>query len=184
MADRTGAPQAPLAHGDDKEHRRQIAQRANQALPKSGSEPMLGDLNMGGFTILNDGGSPWITPAFNAANFTGNGSMTWTVESGDVATYAYIISGKTMTVSLFINTTTVGGTPDNTLQVAIPASKVATKAMASATSRLLDNNVVRAGIMQVLASGTVIQVLRDDAAAFTASTNQTGFRGQLTFEIN
>jgi hypothetical protein len=126
----------------------------------------------------------WITPAFNAANFTGNGSMTWTVESGDVATYAYIISGKTMTVSLFINTTTVGGTPNTTLQIAIPAGKVATKAMASATSRLLDNNVVAVGIMQVLASGTVIQVLREDAAAYTASTNQTGFRGQLTFEIN
>jgi hypothetical protein len=53
MADRTGTPQAPLAHGDDKEHRRQIAQRANQALPKSGSEPMLGNLDMGGFNLLN-----------------------------------------------------------------------------------------------------------------------------------
>jgi len=55
MADRTGTLQAPLAHGNEQEHRRQIAQRSNQCLPKSGSEPMLGDLDMGGNDIQNAG---------------------------------------------------------------------------------------------------------------------------------
>jgi hypothetical protein len=125
----------------------------------------------------------WITPAFNAANFTGKGSMTWTVESGDVVTYAYIINGKTMTVAFEVVESTVGGTPDDTLQIAIPASKVAAKQMASAINRVLDNNVLTVAIAQVNAAGTVIRLLRNNFANWSASTNLTTVQGQLTFEI-
>jgi len=128
----------------------------------------------------------WITPAFNAANFTGNGSMTWTVGSGDVQTYAYIINGKTMTVNFIINETTVGGTPNNTLQIAIPASKVATKRMVGYLN-LSDNNASYViSMCDVAASGTVIRcfVTPTGASNWSASTNLTYLLGSITFEIN
>jgi hypothetical protein len=125
----------------------------------------------------------WTTPTFSAGNFTGNGSMTWTVAAGDVSTYAYKILGKTMIVAFSLITTTVGGTPSTTLQIAIPASKVATKRMANPVL-LLDNNVRATGYAEVAASGTVIQIIRTDAANFTASADQTYVFGQITFEIN
>ena len=125
----------------------------------------------------------WTTPTFAAGDYTGNGSMDWTVASGDVITMAYTIIDKMMTVIFDIDTTTVAGTPNTTLQIAIPASKVATKQVTNGCY-LLDNNARTTGFCRVAASGTVIQILRTDAVAFSASTNQTGTFGEITFEIN
>ena len=41
---------------------------------------------------------PWTEVAFSAGNFTGNGSMTWTVESGDQDILQYNIMGNVMNV--------------------------------------------------------------------------------------
>ncbi len=125
----------------------------------------------------------WTTPAFDAAFFTASGSMTWTVEAGDVTTYAYAIIGKIMTVAFTLYTTTVGGTPSATLYIKVPASKTVTKAMTNPVS-LLDNMVRSIGIATVAAGGQQIAITRTDVANWTASTNQTYVLGQITFEIN
>jgi len=39
----------------------------------------------------------YITPAFNAGDWSGLGAMTWTVASGDVAIDAYYVKGKSVT---------------------------------------------------------------------------------------
>jgi hypothetical protein len=137
-----------------------------------------------GFSADTYLGGVWTTPAFDAGNFTGNGSMTWTVESGDVATYAYIINGKTMTVAFGISGTTVGGTPASTLQIAIPASKVSTKGMSNALSLAIDNTTAREGRVTVSAGGTVISCTLTSQSEWSASTNNTAVFGQITFEIN
>ena len=62
---------------------------------------------------------------FSAGEFTASGSMTWTVDSGDVATFKYQINGRVMTVWLTISTSTTGGTADTTLSLVIPYSKTA-----------------------------------------------------------
>ena len=129
-------------------------------------------------------GAAWTTPAFSAGDFTASASMTWTVASGDVETYAYIINGKMMTVLFGIITSTVGGTPAATLNIAIPASKVATKTTYNALGVLLDNNVNGRGYAAVAASGSIIQITRNDGVNMTASTDLTFIRGQITFEIN
>src|SRR5882672_6592367 len=67
----------------------------------------------------------WIAPAFNAANFTAGGAQTWTLQAGDVASFAYTIFGKTMTVAFALQTTSVGGVPDPTLRITIPGGFVA-----------------------------------------------------------
>lgn len=61
-----------------------------------------------------------ITADFDAAEFTANGSMTWTVASGDVGVDSYMIVGKNMFWSFRYSTTSVGGTPNNQLFKTLP----------------------------------------------------------------
>ncbi len=126
----------------------------------------------------------WTSPDFSADNFTANGSMTWTVGSGDVTTYKYLIEGKSMTVAFIIATSTVGGTPSNLLQIAIPASKVATSAMEWRAGQVIDNGSVSDGYISVAASGTVIRIGLQTGSNWSASTNATYVSGTITFEIN
>ena len=173
---------APLQRIDAPLHRKLIAIRANAGLPMDGSEPMTGDLDMGGNEIINLPG--WTTPAFSAGNFTASGSMTWTVESADVLTYAYNIIGKQMTVAFVIGTSTVGGTLSNRLNIAIPASKVATKRMETRLGQILDAGVASEGFCVVEASGTTIGIFLQTGGNFSAGTNNVWATGTITFEIN
>ena len=125
----------------------------------------------------------WVAVAFNAGDFTGNDSMTWTVEEADVNNLTYTISGKVMTVSFFINTTTVGGTPSGDLQILIPASKTATKFMVNAIFAT-DNGTDIIAWCLVSAAGTLISCRQVANATWAASTNVTTIRGQITFEID
>ena len=132
-------------------------------------------------TSATEVGQAWTTPSFSAGNFTALAG-TWTVEEADVTTYAYIITGKMMTVSFVIETTTITlGT--ERLYIKIPNSKVATKAMYTNLPWLLDNGVVVSGRCKVDAGGTLIQIL-PDLGTFTGGTNNNGVYGQITFEIN
>ena len=42
---------APLLHNNDKEHRRQIARRANIGLPTDGSKPMTKPITLASYTV-------------------------------------------------------------------------------------------------------------------------------------
>jgi hypothetical protein len=139
----------------------------------------LGDNVVSGATVT---ANPWITPTFSAGDFTANGSMAWTVEAGDVTTYAWRQDGKLMTMLVTLATTTVGGTLNSQLLVRIPGSRVAAK-RAINPCFLLDNNARASGYLEVAAGGTNIIVQRVDGSNYTASTNQTSVFGQITFEI-
>jgi hypothetical protein len=128
-------------------------------------------------------GQAWTTPSFSAGDYTAGGSMTWTVEAGDVGTFAYTIIGKTMVVCFCIATTTVGGTLAGDLYIKIPASKTSTKTMFS-YSLINDNGTWTTGYCLVFGGNTVIGVFRADNTNYHASTNNTGVYGQITFEIN
>lgn len=154
----------------------------------------MNDINRLHYTLLGDPATiaaiknalfpttEWVTPAFSAGDFTADGSMTWTVGAGDVTTYAYIINGKMMTIMFAIETSSIGGTPSDTVKIAIPASKVATKQTTSFC--ILSDNGAAGGKVTVVASGTVLNIGRIDGAVFTSSTNTTAVQGQITFEIN
>ena len=60
----------------------------------------------------------WITPAFAAGDYTGSGSLTWTVAAGDVSMQMYRLQGKTLSIRSAILTTSTGGTAAVSLQVA------------------------------------------------------------------
>lgn len=126
-------------------------------------------------TALGD----WITPSFNAGDYTGGGG--WTVASGDVTTAAYTLDGKSMTYATVLVTTTVTG-GNNVLSIAIPGGFTAAKQMAT-TCEIIDNGTRTTGRMSVNASGTTINIQRTDAANFAASTDNTAVRGELRFEV-
>ncbi len=125
----------------------------------------------------------WIPVTYTAGDFTGNGAMTWTVEAGDLLTFAYMLVGKTVTVAVFIVTTTVGGTPNTTLQVKIPGSLVATKDMMVA-GPVVDNSTYGMGRISVAPSGTNIVIQKSDVTNWAAATNTTAVAFVFSFQIN
>jgi hypothetical protein len=124
----------------------------------------------------------WTAVSFSAGDFTGSGSMTWTVEAGDVTAFRYLKIGKTLWVSFYIVTTTIAGTPSTALQIKIPGSYAAATAMLVPVL-LTDNGTRATGYASVVADATVITVSRTDQANYGASTNQTNVYGQIAFEI-
>lgn len=125
----------------------------------------------------------WIAVAFSAGNFTGSGSMTWTVEVGDQVTYRYTLNGKTMTLSFWINATSVGGTPDTQLRIAIPGGFTAAQSM-SGVCKIVDNGTPEFAEWAVSAAGSTVNIGRNTGGNFTASTNNTYARGTAIFEVN
>jgi hypothetical protein len=127
--------------------------------------------------------------AFAAGNFTGNDLMTWTVAEADQVTFQYALMGKRLEVAFTLRTTTVGGTPDDTLQIAIPgknpttgAALVAARAV-TVPCRVNDNGTVSIGVAKVAAGGTVIQIQKLDGSNFAASANASGVEGVIAFEV-
>jgi hypothetical protein len=148
------------------------------------NEPAMGWIDSQYVDLSNlDPGRGWVPPAYDAANFSASGSMTWTVQNTDVATYAYTLLNRTMTLSFSFDNTSVGGTPDYVLRIKIPNGKVATKAMSSKV-RLLDNSTPADAWCYTSAGGTWVDIQREDFATFSASTNATTVQGQITFEVD
>lgn len=124
------------------------------------------------------------TPSFSAGNFTASGSMTWTVASGDVNTFKYVVVGKTMTVWFQLDTTTVGGTPDTELRIAVPGSATVGGGNYHGTFIYSDNGgAYTAGRWAAQSGGTIIRLIKLPTANWTAATNTTQVFGSCTFEI-
>jgi hypothetical protein len=63
----------------------------------------------------------WTAVPFNAANYSADPPLTWTVASGNQFRYAYTLIGKTMWLAVIIGgSTTAGGASGNGLRVTIP----------------------------------------------------------------
>ena len=127
----------------------------------------------------------WIKPAYNAGNFTGSGSMTWTVEVGDVTTYQASLIGKTMTVVWKLDATSVGGTPSTGLYILVPGGYAA-KTAAFAPAYVVDNGGAAVWSSAHIAAGqSVIGIDKTLAGGnWSASTNATYIYGEITFEVH
>lgn len=94
-----------------------------------------------------------------------------------------MIAGKLMMVEFYIATSTVGGTPNSQLRIAIPAGKASTYQCGGFLGRVFDNNVVTSGQWIVTAGGTMILLKRSDGGNWAASTDLTEIEGVVMFEI-
>jgi hypothetical protein len=128
----------------------------------------------------------WTDVAYSAGNFTGNGSMTWTVASGDQVTYKYALAGSTMFLAVVIQTSSVGGTPSDRLKVAIPGGFTA-KGGAFFPYQGIDTADATPAILsvcEVTNGGSVVDCFRDvNASNWPASTDTTHVRFSIAFEV-
>lgn len=128
----------------------------------------------------------WVTATTaDATAFTGSGTMTWTVDIADQANVSYMLVGKTMTLNVRLDSTSVGGAVSNILRMRIPGGYIAAR-QAAVPCLITDNTLAFNTLcqMRVLANSNLVEFLRYDAANWTASANLTFIvAAQLSFEV-
>jgi hypothetical protein len=126
-------------------------------------------------------GDPYSIP-FTPGDFTGFGTMTWTVGATDITTWAYALSGSTMTLWFDLRATTIGGVATAAVQIKIPSGWYAALTVSNAC-QLLDNAVAATGYIQSTINTNQLLVFRTDLAVWTASANNTRVHGQISFPV-
>ena len=152
----------------------------------SGRARLIYDLTTAKWRVLEHEQGAWITPAFAAGDFTIPGGAAWTVDVGDVTTYAYKISGKTLTVAWVIATSTVVTGGQRPAYIKIPGGFTVAKNMFAMGISVDNGGASVAGAIEVLAGETNIGVYPTQSPAatnWTAGVNNMTVRGQITFEV-
>lgn len=127
----------------------------------------------------------WTTQPFSAGEYTANGSMSWSVDSGDVVSNSYSLVGKTLNWALYVGDTTVGGTPNTELRFTLPGSLVAAAGIIY-PAKIIDNGgAVEDGQCYTTAASSTLNCQRAGLANFSASTNATAVRpsGVITIAV-
>lgn len=161
---------------------RSLAAGSGVAVLQYDTDTAAGGVNPRWRCILHNQGA-WITPAFSAADYTGNGAMTWTVAAGQVTSCAYWLKDRTLEFILEVIGTAVGGTPNTTLQRVIPGGFTAAK-QTNTSNPVLDNGSPLTGRSFVTA-GAFTFGFRSTAGAvnWTASAAACAVQTQLTIEV-
>jgi hypothetical protein len=124
-----------------------------------------------------------ISPTFAAGDYTGSGSMTWTVAAGDVPSDTYLLEGRTLHVWTRISTSTVAGTPSSALQKAIPGGFTAAREQWG-TCGVKDNATVEIGHWRVsAAAATIIQFFTFDQGNWAAATDATEIYAYVAIQV-
>jgi hypothetical protein len=124
----------------------------------------------------------WITPTYSAGHFTGSGSITWSVDEGDVRTYAARRVKNTMTVVFSIVTSSVTGSGTQ-LRLDIPGTRTAAKYTVNPVY-ILDNGNREVGFAHVNISSGNIFIELVDSTTWAAASDTTEVYGEITFELN
>jgi hypothetical protein len=124
----------------------------------------------------------WIAVPYSQSNYATNSAAVWTVDSADQAVLAYTLIGKTMILSFYLNTTSIGTPAPTELRITIPGGFIAAKSM-QASARLFDGSWV-SGICVVVNGTNYIGIQKIASGAWTAnSVNNIYVTGQIAFEI-
>ena len=124
----------------------------------------------------------WLSPSFNAGDFTANGSMTWTVGSSDVQTYSYYLRGRSLLLVVHVSFTTIGGTVNTNLQIKIPGGFTSARSVYSPC--LIANSSRAVGDFLVLSGGaTNVLVENPGATNWSLGTDNVQVSGQISFEV-
>lgn len=181
----TGAGQVDLAHqnaGSVAGNRLvNLATSAPTSLfPGAGSATYIYDEVTARWRLLQHEQGGWIQVPYNAGDFT-TPTGAWTVDSGDVGTFAYLLIGKALSVDFFLSATSVS-LATASLKIKIPGGFTANKAKRQIES-MIDAGTGVVGFAQVGAAGTTIDCFKDITAAnWSIATNATYILGGITFE--
>lgn len=131
----------------------------------------------------NDG--EWTNVAYSAGNFTANGTMTWTVDSGDQLAYSYTVIGKTMYLAFTISTTDIGGTANSELRIAMPGGYTSSLRTDGMYVYHDAGAAPVAGVYQTVAGGTYVRLYKPNGVNWTlTSADNTNVYGVLTIPVN
>jgi hypothetical protein len=140
----------------------------------------------GAYVLIAHEQGAYIAPPYNAANFTGLGSMTWTVEAADVLGFRYKLKGKEIFVSFQLATTSIGGTLNIGLilqNTGFGSFTLAATGLYLPVAYLNDAGTLTPGYCTV-ASASAFQITKQTAVNFAASTNGTYAYGTAQAEVN
>lgn len=141
----------------------------------------------GSWSLLADSSrTAWIDVVFDAGNFTGEDLMVWTVEEVDVITHRYkVIGGNMLLLTWHITDTTVSGTLNNQLNIALPIGYVAdgqSESVAISTQPRAGPVIVE-DTFRVTADGSILQLQAELSDTWQASTNATRVQGQAFIPV-
>lgn len=123
----------------------------------------------------------WQDVPFSAANFSGNGAMTWTVTSPQVLANRYTVIGNTMIWDVQVAASTIGGTPNTNLLINIPDGFTAMSATHfTAVGYCNDAGTITPALVSVN-SGTQIGIVKTNSTNWSAGANYLYF--QLTLSV-
>jgi hypothetical protein len=127
----------------------------------------------------------WTVVAFNAADFTAIGAMTWTVASGDLNSYTYTLWGKTMLLAFKISTSTVGGVANSELRIAIPGGYVVATNFTTSNPIAVYQGAWVQGWAEAASAEAYIRLYTPGfgAANWVLGVDTTYVQGQITFRI-
>lgn len=119
----------------------------------------------------------WQSITYASGNFTASGSLTWTVDSGDVSVNRYTDIGTTMWWSLGLTNTSTSGTASTELRVTLPASRTIS-ATTTGTCAGVDNGTEVHTVWTATSGNTYVSFFRTISGAnwSNASTNATSIR--------
>lgn len=123
-----------------------------------------------------------IVEPFRPGDFTGFGTMTWTVTQAAFITFDWNLVGDRMLLSFDLRNTTVVAVLTAALQMKIPGGYYAKRADAN-LCRILDNAVQATGYVQSTMDSNLLLIQRMDGANFAAAAANTSVKGQLNFKV-
>lgn len=128
----------------------------------------------------------WITATFADADYTGSGGADadWAVDSGDIVTAAYRLSGRTLGFMFGVGASTVANTPAH-LRRTVPGGFTIAKSTRVLYDAQNNGGAFAAGLLKANASATVLEFYStlNEATAWVNGTNNNSVYGQVFVEV-
>lgn len=126
----------------------------------------------------------WVDVVHDATRYTGSGTMTWGVTSGDQLVLGYRVVGDGCTISWRIATTDVGGTASNRLFIRLPDGIAPTRRV-SGVHYYDDAGTEGIGLARLDSTLTKIELFKSNSGSnWTLTTGDNTYtEGTLTFPI-
>lgn len=124
----------------------------------------------------------WIDVPYSAANFTGSGSMTWTVSADNVSVNRYTLIGHTLLWTLFLSGSSLSGTAGVSLSLVVPGGGTVSNNRGSwPTSQLFDGAYRRGLILASAPNRVAIQI--EGSLLYTLNSGSTVLLFTIMMEI-
>jgi hypothetical protein len=158
-----------------------------------GYDPATNNLLLGGGIRERNRTVPmgeWTDVPYNAADFYASGSMTWTVEAGDLRGYRYMIVGKTLFIQFAIVGSSVGGTASTALMIKLPAGLVVSNPSSVLSTAIFANDGPGGGANNFVGYVALNQPVFDSLllakqtqGVWALTTNQTNVWGSCALPL-